>query len=205
MQSETRTHHTARRATGTIVLALAFGACGASTKIDQSWVAPQAAAQPKLQHVATVFVSDNLTMRHSAEDKLASDLYYRDGIQATPGYAVLGDVDVKNLDAVKDRLRSQGFDGLVTMKIVDREQQIESTPTYDWYWGYWGWGYGYPGYGGYTYTETTYRVETSAFDLRTNKPLWSVMTKTTEPENTQHLIDDTSTVVTRKFVKPLSG
>jgi hypothetical protein len=205
MQSETRTHRTARRAIGTVVLALALGACGASTKIDQSWVAPQAATQPRMQRVATVFISDNATMRHSAEDKLASDLYYRNGIQATPGYTVLGNIDVKNLDAVKDALRARGFDGLVTMKIVDREQTLEGTPAYDWYWGYWGWGYGYPGYGGYTYTETTYRVETSAYDLRNNQLVWSVMTKTTEPENARHLIDDTSTVVTRKFVKPLSG
>jgi hypothetical protein len=205
MQSEFRTHHANRRVF-VIVLALALGACGgATTQIDQAWVAPSAAPTQQMQRVATVYLSDNVTMRHSAEDKLASDLY-QIGVRAMPSYAVLGDaIDVKDIDNIKTRLRNQGFDGMVTMKVVERQQEIESSPSYDWYWGWYGYGYPGYGYGGDVYTETIYRLETSAYDLRTNSVVWSVMTKTTEPENAQELINDTSKVVTRKFVPSLQG
>lgn len=206
MQRQIRKHHRARLA---IAFALALGACGgASTQIDQTWVAPSAPATQRMHNVATVYLSDNVTMRHSAEDKLARDLS-QIGVGATPSYAVIGDaIDVKDIDSIKTRLRNQGFDGMVTMKVVDRTQELESSPSYDWYWGWYGYGYpgyGYSGYGADVYTSTIYRLETSAYDLRTNQVVWSVMTKTTEPENAQELIDDTSKVVTRKFVPSLQG
>ena len=203
MQSEFRTHHANGRVI-VIALALALGACaGSATQIDQAWVAPASPSTHQMQHVATVYLSDNVTMRHSAEDKLASDLY-QIGVRATPSYTVLGDaIDIKDVDNIKTRLRNQGYDGMITMKVVERQQELESSPSYDWYWGWYG--YGYPGYGADVYTETIYRLETSAYDLRTNRVVWSVMTKTTEPENAQELINDTSKVVTRKFVPSLQG
>jgi len=202
MQSQIRTHHSARRAV-TIAFALVLGACaGATTQIDQTWVAPQGQPPQHMQRVATVFLSENVTMRHSAEDKLASDLY-QTGVRATPSYTVLGDaIDPKDMDGIKSRLRDKGFDGMVTMRVIDREQEIESSPSYDGYWGYYG---AYSGYGSYTYTETIYRLETTAYDLSTNRAVWSVMTKTTEPDNARELINDTSKVVTRKFVPAPQG
>jgi hypothetical protein len=191
-----------------VLLALGLGACyGTTTQVDQTWVSPQAASQPRLQHVATLYISDNVTMRHSAEDRLAIDLQKK-GMQAIPSYVVLGDtLDTKNIEAAKAQLREKGYDGVITMRIVERNQELEGMPTYDWTWGGWGWGYPYGyGYSGYAYTETTYRVETAAYDLRNNTLLWSVMTKTTDPETAKELIGGTSQVVTREFVKHgLSG
>lgn len=192
----------------TALLGLSLGACyGAETKVDQTWVKPGAASE-RMQHVATLYISDNVTMRHSAEDKLATDLL-KTGMQATPSYMVIGDtLDTKNIEAAKTQLRDKGFDGVITMRIVERNQELEGLPSYDWTWGGWGYpayGYGY-GYSGYTYTETIYRVETAAFDLRDNTLVWSVMTKTTDPETARELIGGTSQVVTREFVKHgLSG
>jgi hypothetical protein len=181
----------------------AAAACAGPTTVEQSWVAPTARAQPPMQRLATLFVSENATMRHSAEDRLAFDLRQQ-GIAANPSYAVLGDqLDPENLDKAKARLRQLGYDGVVVMQIVDREQEIESLPGYGG-WGGWGWYGGY--YGNSIYTETIYRMETSAYDLRTGRLVWSMLTRTDDPETARELIGTTSQVATRRFVSQgLSG
>ena len=191
------------RVVALVVIAAAAACAGPATTIEQSWVAPAARAQPPMQRLATLFVSENATMRHSAEDRLAFDLRQQ-GISANPSYAVLGDrLDTENLDAAKARLRQLGYDGVVVMQIVDREQAIESLPGYGG-WGYWGWYGGY--YGSSIYTETIYRMETSAYDLRTGRLVWSVLTRTDDPDTARELIGTTSQVATRRFISQgLSG
>lgn len=144
-----------------------------------------------------MFRSQDVTMRHAGEDQLARELYAR-GVQATPSYTIFGD-DAKNmndLDAMKTRLRAMGYDGIVTMRVVDKEQNLESVPgSFDTYWGYWGdpyWGYGYPGY---VYTETTYRTEAAAYSLATGQLVWSGLMSTVDPDNAQELINKPSEIV----------
>lgn len=181
---------------------LALAACGAATSIEQEWTTPSPQARVPLQRVVTVFVSDNVTMRRAAEDQLARNLAMR-GVQATPSYAILGEQELESTDAARSKLRDLGFDGVVVMRIVDREQQLEYIPpTFDGYWGYWG---AYPGYavgwGGYPYTETIYRLETAAYSLRSNQLVWSALTRTVDPENTRTLIDDTTQVVASELAE----
>src|SRR5262245_2439509 len=121
-----------------VLIALTLGACGAATTIDEAWVAPTAKSTPQMQKVATLYISDNVTMRHAAEDQLARDLNAA-GVAASPSYTVLGDAsNVGKMDAQKNQLRELGFDGVVVMRVVDKEQQLEGYPAYDWNWGYWG-------------------------------------------------------------------
>lgn len=188
-----------------VALATLIGAaCAPSTTIEQAWRAPitqYQQGQPPLQNVATLFLSNNQAMRRAAEDRLARDLAAR-GVRATPGYQLVSDAELGDLEAVKDKLRQRGFDGIVTMRIVDREQDLEYVPGG--YWGYpgsWG-GWGYPGYygggyydPGYAYTETTYRIETNAYSLRTNQLVWSVLTRTVDPDTARELINETTKVI----------
>ncbi len=198
-------HHVLTRSGRTLIrvlvislVAAAFAACEPSTTLEQVWRAPITQyQQPPLQRVVTVFIGENESMRRSAEDQLARDLLKR-GVQATPAYAVLSTEERKNLDAAKQKMRSMGFDGLVTMRIVDREQDLEYAPGY--WGGDWGWGGYYGGWGGwyspgYAYTETLYRIETNAYSLRTNQLVWAALTRTTDPANARQLINETTDVV----------
>lgn len=196
-----------RHVIATMVVALAAACAGPSTTIDQTWTSPQARTQPPLQKVVTIFVSDNVTMRHSGEDRLALELTAR-GVEATPGYVIFrnGASNIRDLDAMKQRLRQLGYDGVVVMRIVDREQQIESVPaTFDSYWGYWGPGYWGPGYWGgtswpgYLYTETVYRLETAAYSLRDGQLLWSAVTSTVDPSNPNQLLAETTELVATRL------
>ncbi len=174
-----------------------LAACGPSTTIDQVWQSGASKTEPPLQKVATLFMSDNTTMRHAGEDMLTAELRAK-GVQATSAYTILGDGKVKDLDTVKQTLRQMGFDGVVTMRIVDREQEVESTPaTFDGYWGYWGAGYWGPGVysPGYVYTETIYRIESAAYSLNTGRLMWSALTKTVDPESAHSLMNQTTEIV----------
>jgi len=171
--------------------AVAAAACTPATTLEQTWTTPAARTSAPLTSIVTVFNSDNETIRRAGEDQLARDLRKK-GVSATPSYAVIGPNESVDSEATKSRLLSMGFDGMVVMKIVDRYQELEYSPsTFDYGWGY-GWGYGY-GYGA-PYTETVVRVETRAYSLRTNQLVWSALTRT-EGDDAAELIDDTSSVV----------
>lgn len=169
--------------------ALTLGACaGPSTTLDQAWVAPTAQSDPPVQRVVTLFVGESVTMRHSAEDELARDLRAR-GLDATSSYMIL-DEPIDDLEVAKPKFQAMGYDGLVTMRIVDRENTVESIPGgYYGYYGYYGWG------GDYVYPQTIYWIETVAYSLRTGKLLWSGTTKSVDPSTLNELIDDTTDVV----------
>lgn len=194
---------TPRKVIAFAFVALATACAGPSTTVDQVWTSPAARAEPPLQKVVTIFIADNLTMRHEGEDQLARDLAAR-GVQATPAYAIFrnGAETERDLPAMKAKLRDMGYDGVVTMRVVDREQQLESVPgTFDTYWGYWGRGYwGGPGYWGgyspgYVYTETIYRLETAAYSLRDGRLLWSAVTRTVDPANADEMVEETTQII----------
>jgi hypothetical protein len=170
---------------------LTSGACGSNTKIDQAWTAPQAQVRP-LQKVVTVFISDDVTLRHNGEDQLTRDLTAR-GVAATPAYAILGDAKIADVQAVKARLRARGFDGVVTMRVIDHDTQVESAPaTFDGDWGYWS-GAG-PHYGD-VYVATVYRLETAMYSLETGRLIWSARTRTVDPDTAGQLLRETTKVI----------
>src|SRR5262245_17189601 len=82
--------------------------CATSTTVEQEWSARPTQAEGPMQNVATLFVGDKLVVRPAAELQLAQQLQSK-GIRATPAYTVLGDIDTSNLDAVKDKLKANGF------------------------------------------------------------------------------------------------
>jgi hypothetical protein len=181
---------------------LCFAACVPSTTVEQTWTTPAARSQAPLQRVVTVFFSDSVTIRHAGEDRIARDLRAR-GVEATPSYAVLEDNELRDCNAVRSKLMKLGYDGVVTMRVVDQHQEVEYLPpTFDAYWGY-----AYPGFyspgiydPGYVYTETIVRVETSAYSLQTNQLVWSGLTRTVGDE-VDHLINSTSRVIAKQLTR----
>jgi hypothetical protein len=179
---------------------LVASCAGPATTIDTVWTSGAARAEAPLRRVVTVFISDNITLRHRGEDELARDLM-KTGVEATPGYMVLseGAKDMRDLEPMKARLRDMGYDGIVTMRIVDREETIDAMQSsFDGYWGYWGPYYWDPGY---VYSETIYRIEASAYSLRSGRLLWSALTKTRDPDTAHELLEDTTEIIAGQLVQ----
>jgi hypothetical protein len=88
---------------------------------------------------------------------------------------------------VEERLKKDGFDGVVVMRLADVDKSTSYVPgtTYGGWYGYRGW-YGSPGY----YQEDkTYYVETNFYSLQSNKLLWSGTTSSLNPSKLDNTID----------------
>ena len=180
-----------------IAVPLGFAACGGSTTIEQSWKAPNLAPR-NLRNVVTAYISRGATMRRTVEDSMAQRLAHM-GVWAVPAYSVLTDDDLNDRDHAKAKLVAGGYDGVVALRVVGNETEIEAMPpTFD--------GYGrmaWPGVydPGYLSTETVVRVETSVFSFADNKLVWSGLSKTVDPNTMRSAIDDVTNVVAKALVE----
>jgi hypothetical protein len=183
---------------------VSLAACYPATTVEQTWTSPTAMGQQPMTRVVTVLFSENETARRAGEDQLARDLLAR-GVRASPAYAVLTDKELPDSEAVKQKLLSMGFDGIVMMRLIDQHQDIEYSPST--FSGYWSYGYPYfysPGFyaPGYVYTETVSRIETKAYSLKSGQLIWSAVTRTvTEEENQKELLDQTTQVIATQLTE----
>src|SRR5262245_31605513 len=100
-------------------LALALVGC-ASTEMTSTWTDPSAKGA-SLSKAAVIALVKDPGLRRMAEDTAAAQLQ---GAQAVPSYRVLGDVDLKNRDAVRAKLMEQGFQGVLAMRLAGVTQQV---------------------------------------------------------------------------------
>lgn len=177
-----------------VVLLVACG--GPSTTIEQSWRAPEARIG-NMRNVVTLYLSRDGAMRRSVEDEMARKLA-RTGIRATPAYSILSDGDLEDRDRAKAKLVDSGFDGVIAIRLVSKETELEYVPSFDHYWGpAWSMAYG----PGDVYAETVVRIETSAFSLVDNQLAWTALSRTVDPDNPRETIDEVTTIAARELEK----
>jgi hypothetical protein len=95
-------------------------------------------------------------------------------------------------EAVDAWAREGGYDGVLVTRILDVQREtVYHPPTYyhDFY-GYWG-SYGpYVSSPGWVTETTTLVIETTLFDAATARVVYSVVSKTFEPDSRRELIDE---------------
>jgi hypothetical protein len=159
-----------------------------TASIEQTWRAPDAAT---LTHVVTLSPVSDPTTRRSAEDQLAAQLS-RHGVRATPAYAILTYQDRNDKRRIASVLAAQGFDGIVSMRLVGVHQQLEYYPGFDAYWG---------GAWGSVVPETVVRVAISAYSLPSKQLVWSATSKSVDPNSVPQVIGDVSKVATDRLAR----
>ena len=159
--------------------------CGPTTKIEKTWKDPsftpdEAKTYKKLLVIAPI--KDEST-RRIAEDKIVSSFKT---VTAVPSYSYLqpGDTAQSVVDA---KLKNDGFDGEVIMRLQDVDKSVSYVPGTTYY-GWYGWGYG--GTPGYYQQDKTYYVETSFYSLESGKLLWSGTTSSLNPNKLDRTLDD---------------
>ena len=189
----------------TIALAvLLLAGCGSNTTIVDSWRDPNTTiAQEQFKKVLIVALLKDETNRRVAENTIVATeptLFF-------PSYD-LYDQNSTTLTAAQKTaiLTDEGYDGVITLRLVDKNTQVNYVPGTSTYMGYGGmyngaYGYGYGGmygggfggwygaYGGayydpgYYQESTNYIVETNVFSVKANKLLWTGTTKTVDPSD----------------------
>lgn len=178
-----------------------------STQITSSWRDPnKTVVIDKLHKVLVVALFKSETNRRKAEDQMVSYL----GGKGIVSYNYLDDnISTKNEDAIRDKIRGDGFDGAVTMRLVDVDKEQVYTPgnisTYPSYYrtfsGYYYRSWSYYRTPGYYSTTKTFKVETNVYSIKEDKIIWSGLTETTNPDGVESMTNEIVKTVYKKMVK----
>jgi len=176
-----------------------LSSCAPSTQLVKTWSDPSLNADTKpFNKVLVIAQLKDDSSRRIAEDKIVA-ASSRGNFVASYNYLKPSQND-QNL-VVADLLRD-GIDGIILMRLTDIEKSTDYVQGSTYYGG-WGYGHGYyGGYGGWGYgggyystpgyyeENKTYYVETSLFDVKSNKLLWSGTTSTLNPSRANEVLDD---------------
>jgi hypothetical protein len=159
-------------------------ACGPSTKIEKTWTDPSftpSTVQSYKKILVMGLLKDEST-RRIAEDKMVAAFK---NVTAVQSYSYLQPSDTIRSE-VEDRLKKDGFDGVVIMRLADVDKSVSYVPGTG-YGGWYGYRYSSPGY----YQEDkTFYVETNFYSLPDTKLLWSGTTSSLNPNKLDRTIDD---------------
>ena len=185
---------------------LTISSCS-STKITSTWREPnKAISLNKLNKVLVVALFQNETSRRKAEDQMVS-YFYGKGVAS---YNYLDkNISTKNENAIREKIKNDGFDGAVTMRLLDVDKEevysrgnISMYPSYYRnFSGYYFRNWGYFSDPGYYSTTKTYTVETNVFSIKEDKIIWSGITKTTDPSGVTKMTDEIGKAVFNEMVK----
>ena len=164
--------------------------------MTSTWTDP-AAKGASLSKVAVVCLTSDPGLRRMAEDTAVGQLK---GAQAVPSYQVLDNVDVKDRAAVKARLKEQGFQGVLLMRLAGVTEQV--TPdTYGTFDGYYGWAAGVAYSPDYLQTDTIVHVVSNLYSLEEDKLIWSGVSQTFNPSSARAFMADVSKAVAKSIQK----
>ena len=117
-------------------------------------------------------------------------------------YTVIPEADFENLGKVKDRIKSEGFDGAVIMRLLGIEKKSTYVrghypAEYYTFGRYYGYAYHMNYNPGYLQHDRFARVETNVYSLADDKLIWSGISETFNPENAASLVDDVARSVAK--------
>ncbi len=173
----------------------------ASSPFTETWKDPNATPlEFKSEKIVAVVLAKSETTRRLAEDRLAQQVAVR-GAQGRTMYSMLPDAREDNEAATRAALEAQGVKGVIVMRPVSIDKEVDVTHTTYYepaYMNYWGGYYGY-GWGasyGMPVTDTRVRettvvyIETLVYSLKQNKLVWGGKSKTTNPDDLTTLIQE---------------
>ncbi len=142
-------------------------------------------------------------VRRSFEDRFVAQLKAA-GVEAiSSGDAISIPADLMlQKDEILKAVNKFNNDAVIITHVVGKEKKEVYTPggrRYGGYYGYYGRVYGYAHSPGYSSTNTSYRLETNLYDVKTEKLIWSGKSETLNPESSKQMIDD----VIKEVIKDL--
>jgi len=181
---------------GARVLLLVFGvSCASSstkTEIQSSWTDPSVDTI-RFHKAIVVFMSRDPVMRETAEVQLAGQI---GPSRSVPSYTIFSDVEVQDVEAAKRKLRENGFDAAIVMRLVGNEGDVRFAAgesysgPYASYYGYYTWGWTAVSDPGYLKEERSIGIRTNLYDIAADKLLWTGVSQSFNQENTIEMVRD---------------
>jgi hypothetical protein len=177
-----------------IAAALTATAVSAAVKFTSVWASPDARSVSfKGKKVAALLISNDLSLRMSAEEALGRELSAR-GMQAVAAYRTIPTEELKNVDRAKAWLQREATAGVVTLRPVSQTKEqrpnavVWTSSSYATLWEYYPYSWGAVYAIGPTRTDTTIVVESLIFDVSTGKLVWGGVSEAVNPKTLQALV-----------------
>lgn len=199
-------------------LVVSFVACSTS-QLSSSWTAKNA-AQTKFNKILVLGLlsKKNLIVKNKMEEELVKDLG-KYGVNASAASVAYDPTTFgkMNESEAMDKLHEDGYDGVITVTLVDKDKSQRFVPGgwgpgfypyYGSFWGYysfyspWAWGPGWGGYGGGYYNSTNYVFETNLYDVTSNNTLlYSGQSTSFDPSSAKNLATDYARTIVKDLIK----
>jgi hypothetical protein len=166
----------------------------ASTKLTTTWVDKDYKGKP-FSDFLVIGVSDSVSVRRSFEEKFVEQLTQAgvDAIPSADAVDIQADKKLKKEEILEAVRKNQNDAVIITHLIGVEKKKVYNPPPpvlhRGWYDGYAS-VYGYVHQPGYYSTETFVRLETSVYDVKTEKPIWSGQSETWDPGSEKQIIDE---------------
>jgi len=193
-----------------IALALSLAAssgCGSSQLLN-AWRDPNYSAPP--MHNVFVLVARRDPARRRLWETAFVDQLKKKGAQATPSYVYFAD-DIPDTQAVRDKVREGGYDGVLVCHEADKEERSHYVPGYTStvpvtvfqpYWGVYSTVYETVHHPGYVETETAVQIQTDVWTTGSGgKLVWSAVSETVDPSNATSFSREVSDLVVDELAK----
>lgn len=197
-----------------VVLVLILIAAGCkSSKITSSWKAEDAEVRKysKILVLGLTRESDR-SIQENMENHMVGDLK-EFGYNAVSSLQEYGPkvFDKMEENAAIEKLKDSGVDAVITIVLLDKKKERRYVPGTLYYSPY---GYYYNRFWGYRVvlsrriyetgyyvTDTKYFWESNLYDMKTQKLIYSVQTKSFEPANSESMAHDYGTLIVKKMVR----
>jgi hypothetical protein len=184
----------------TLVLACTVGcASGGSTSLTSSW-RTQDSPPRELHRVLASFVSTDLAMRRSVEDRLAAQIP-----GSFPAYSAIPNLSLGNPEATREQLRRRLFDGAVVVRVMGLRADTTALPgsagfkAYPGFYRYWQSSWTALRDPAHIAPDAEVQVEIVVYSLADDRLLWAGRTTTTNPGSVQELLDHSVDVAVREL------
>ena len=165
-----------------------------TTLITSSWSEPdKQITVDQLKKVLVVALFKNETSRHKSEDEMAG---YLKGSGVVSYNYLNENFNKQNEEGIRDKIKADGFDGAITMRLLDVEKDTSYSPgiisSYPFYYrsfsGYYYRNLPYYSNPSYYFTTKTYTVETNVYSIKEDKIIWTALTETTNPDGVDKMM-----------------
>ena len=178
-----------------------------STKIVNSWSEPNKEIKiSNLNKVLVVALFKNETSAHKAEDQMVGYLKGK-GVQSYNYFK--SSFNKENEEAIRAKIKKDGFDGAVTMRLIDVDKEKIYTPSESTFYpnyyrdfsGYYFNRWNYSSTLGYYTTTKTFTVETNVYSIKSDKIIWTALTESTNPDGLKNMTNEIAKVVYKQMLK----
>lgn len=174
-------------------------ACSSGNRLLTSWKDPSLKKLSFERVVAVAMTTDGPT-RRAAENEMVRII----GPKAVPSSQVIPDNEVQDAEKVRARLEAAGFDGAITMRLVDATTKVVSArdpvPTaYYQLWGYYRFAWIADRPPDYMTAEQKLQIEVNIYALPSAKLLWTGTSDTVRPYLIETAVNDVADVVRKRL------